>query len=565
MTIGPGLPIDGQLNWGDPLNAEILADETQITANSTNVNNHIQNIPADPHGDRAYAANLVGGLISGINQPNGLVRLGPDGKIPLGEVPVGAGLTNWIDVIPDYGVPTNGVSDCAPSINAALFTTGVTNGGGILYIGNGTFNLGSPLIIYPNTWLLCSPGAIFQRSAPITAPFSMIQNFTSTILPAGSNVIIQGGQWKVNSRSEHGTMFTFANLGNVKIQDLTIFGNPDGHSPFGRLFGCTDVTIDNVQLVGAAPTGSRGSQLFPCFQVDELNVTNCPGLPNTGYAFQPCQDITVRHCKHRGVTLSDSFGPYTAWTSFCGSVGTILSGNIHSNIIVNGCFSTGLCNGAVEVINWSNLTCTGNFFTYPQQPYCGPGGAAVSWIGITAQIATFIFDVNSPRSYNCTPQSLPSAGICVNTSVETIIAQYTIPANDWLVGSTCYRHRHSGLIRTATNSEILTIKVYLGPLGTTSDTLVETIVVTFDTQVTDVPYVVHHRGFDIDRDGHWNPCGIEHISTALSTNIKVSISNTRCLPTAGVPLFITHTAKWTTGKTNNRHETRAGCHERCNL
>lgn len=552
------LPIDGQLDWGDPLNAQIEADETQLNAASTSVNNHVQNIPPDPHGDRTYAANLVSGITTGINLPNGLVELDANGKIPLNLVPVGAGLTNWIDVVPDYGVPTNGLSDASSTLNAALFQTNI-NGGGIVYVGNGTFGLGSPLIIYPNTWLLCSPGAIFQRIAPITAPFSMIQNFNSTLLPVGSNVIIQGGQWKVNSRTESGTMFTFANLGNVKIQDLTIFGNPDGHSPFGRLFGCTDVTLDNVQLVGAAPTGSRASQHFPCFQVDELNVTNCPGLPNTGYASQPCQDITVRHCKHRGATLSDSFGPYTAWTSFCGSVGTILSGNIHSNIIVNGCFSTGLCNAAVEVINWSNLTCTGNFFTYPQNPYL------TTWTGISAQISTFIFDVNSPRSYACFPQTLPSTGICVNTVTETIIAQFSIPANDWLTGTTCYRHRHSGLIRTATSAETLTIKVYVGPLGTTADTLVETIAITFDTQVTDVPYVVHHRGFDIDRDGHWNPCGIEHISTALSTRVKITIGNTRCQPAAGAPLFITHTATWTAAKANNRHETRTGCHERCNL
>src|ERR1700740_3670764 len=208
-----GQPI-GELNWGPPLNAELTADETQITANTNNITNHVNNNPADPHGDRAYTDELVDDITTGVNQPNGFVVLGPDGKIPLGLIPVGAGLTNWVDAIPDFSVPTNGAADASVSLNAALYQTNL-NGGGIVYVGNGTFALAHPLVIYSNTWLICSPGAIFTRINLITPPFAMIQNSSASIVPGG-NIRVSGGTWNVASLSGHsGCMFSFAAANNI--------------------------------------------------------------------------------------------------------------------------------------------------------------------------------------------------------------------------------------------------------------------------------------------------------------------------------------------------------------
>jgi hypothetical protein len=550
------LPSQGQNPWGTVLNADIAADETSIATLQSGLTNHEDNVPADPHGDRAYALGLTTPITTGTNQPNGYVVLTSAGKIPLSLVPVGAGLTNWIDAVPDFNVPVNGVADASATLNAALFTASTS--GGVVYVGSGQFALASPLIIYPNTWLLCSPGAVFSRINLTTPPFSMIQNFAAGVVPQNGNIRITGGTWNIASLASSGCMFTFANADFLLIEDLGVIAYPDGHSPVGRLFGCADVTLDNIQISAAAPlTSGRGNQNLPCFQVDELNVTNLPGVPNSIYLSQECSDIRLRGCSHRVSVLSDSFGAYSAWTSFCGSKGTITSGNVHSNIVITECFGSGFAVAAVEVINWSNLTCTSNFFTYPKTAY------VATWTGVSAQLTTFIFDVNTPRSYPPT-----TATVTVSASIlETVLSQFTLPANDWIAGSTCYKSRHTGIVSTAGASVTFTLRIRVGTTGTISDTLVETIVVTLNSSITNVPYSIQHRGFDVDSAGHWNSHGLEFFCSQTTTVTEtVSLSATsRFSPTAGVQLFVSHTVQWGTGSASNTVTSVAGVHERVNL
>jgi hypothetical protein len=80
-----------------------------------------------------------------------------------------------------------------------------------------------------------------------------------------------------------------------------------------------------------------------------------------------------------------------------------------------------------------------------------------------------------------------------------------------------------------------------------------------------VPYSCEHRGFDIDRDGHWNPHGLEYRCSAFTAQFQISISNTRCLPPQGSLLYVTHTCQWNNARSDDRHETRTGCHERANI
>jgi hypothetical protein len=47
------LPVNGQSNWGTPLNQDIANDEANIANLQQSVTSHEQNTPPDPHGDRA--------------------------------------------------------------------------------------------------------------------------------------------------------------------------------------------------------------------------------------------------------------------------------------------------------------------------------------------------------------------------------------------------------------------------------------------------------------------------------------------------------------------------------
>lgn len=85
----PALPSDGSLNWGDPLNAYIV-NVVMATLNSqvSNLNAHEANSPADPHGDRAFALNLMLPITQHVNKAGGFVQLDPaTGLVPAALVP----------------------------------------------------------------------------------------------------------------------------------------------------------------------------------------------------------------------------------------------------------------------------------------------------------------------------------------------------------------------------------------------------------------------------------------------------------------------------------------------
>lgn len=574
------LPTDGQLNWGDPLNAEITADETNISTNATAIANHKNNIPADPHGDRAYANSLVSPITTGVNQPGGYVVLGSNGKLPLSIIPSGAGLTGWVDAVATYLTTeeANGTLPADSAINAAIQSLSAT--GGICYIGPGTFNLSQPLVMYANIWLLCAPGATFNRIVTSQAPAAMVQNYLATSAPSGGqvpnggNIHITGGTWNVVCPSPYasstGSAFIFANnqTGNVSgviLEDMFITAVPNGHSPAVRLFGISNVDISNVQITDAiGPTGSRSLQIYPLIQIEELNDTNWPGLPTTMYlsAFPRCSNITVRGCSLTADTLSDSEGHYSAWSSFCGSIGIIASNATHTNInVVQGNYANALAVAGVQTLNWNNLTCTGNQFTFPATAYIASWNPTTL---VSTYIGSFVFDINSPRVY------IPSTtGNCQNTTTETILSQFIIPANDWIVGTTSYRHHHSGLLWYATGT--LTLKLYIGPNGNNTDTLVETFSPTL-TSCSSVQYALHHLGFDINTQGGsftnaWAHLGWQMLSSGLNPGFQGFMANATPAVnlTSGVPLYVTTTAKWSVANTGNIIRAYSGAHERISL
>ena len=557
------LPNNGDLNWGTPLNADIEADESNISLLTTSVSEHEANVPPDPHGDRAFTSGLVTPITTGLNLPPapgvslGLVQLGANGKIPLSLVPVGAGLTNWIDAIPDFNVNTTG-APTATQINAAL-TAANANGGGIVYIGNGQFGLDQPLIIYQNTWLLCSPGAIFYRITTTTPPTAMVQNYAFNVAPIGGNIRITGGYWDVANITPTGTAFSFVNTTAVLIEDMIVVANNDGLSSVSEIFGCTNVVYDNVSVYASAPqTTGRSNQHIPCFRVEECNSSNKPSLPNSCYGNQECQNVVVRNCNltPQGIWPSDSFGAYSCFTSFCGTKGTVQNGSRHINInIVEGCYASALALAGIECNNWQNTTVTGCDFNQPQTPYL----TTIDGVAPGTPLY-FLYDINSPAVLTPNITNIT----VTNTIVETIVNQFTINANDWIPGNTCYRHHHGGFL-TCPASATLTIKIYVGILGTTGDTLTETFTITFANAHNNDPYCYHHKGFDCDSSGSWNHCGSEYFcGSSVSGHDEhfFHCGDTNPSPTKGKPVYVTHTATWDSANSNRTCLSAHGNHER---
>jgi hypothetical protein len=550
------LPIPGELDWGTQLNSEITADETTIAANGASLSNHESNIPADPHGDRAFATNLVTPITTGTNEPNGYVVLNAQGKLPLALVPVGAGLTNFVDAIPDLQLNTDG-SDVSVNLNTGIADLS-TAGGGIMWVGSGTFGLASPILMQPNVWLWCSPGAVFNRITITTPPTCMITNFNSLTPPSSGNMWVTGGTWDVATVSRTGCIMLFAGASFLNFRDMQVTGYPDGQSPIGRFYGCTDINFDNIVIDAEAPANSgRGNQVAPVFEIEELNITNIPGVPTGSYTGAECSNIHLTGCNLTAGTLSDSYGEYCAWSSFCGTTGTITGSACHSNIKVDNCVCPALAAAGIEVFNWINVVCVSNFFSYPFAPY------SATWQEIEAQVASFIFDINSPPCYTALV-----TGNVQNTSAETTVAQFLIPANDWNPGTTSYRHHFSGLL-WGNGSATLTVKLYIGPNGNNTDALVDQFTVT-PSNVSGVPFSIQNLGVDaaINPSGptyQWFSSGSLFISSGLSSSPVASVWTSTPTAVQGEAVYVTWTGKWSAASNSNIFRAYFGVHERISL
>jgi hypothetical protein len=543
------LPTNGQLNWGTPLNADIANDEANIANLQQSVASHENNTPPDPHGDRAYTSSLVTPIVTGLNQAPtltslGLVQLTANGKIPLALVPTGAGLFTFIDAVPDFNVPTNG-APAAASLNLALAAANA-QGGGIVWVGSGVFALDQPLVIYENTWLMCSPGAVFDRYVTTSAPAALLQNYSQLIPPNGGNIRVTGGYWNVAAVNATGVAFSFAHTAAVLIEDCIVVPYSDGNSPVAAFYGCSNVTMDNVSAFGAPPvTTSRNAQHQPLIRIEEINITNLPNnlIPNSVLDGTECSNIVVRACSLAAVGPgsypSDGFGVYSAWTSFLGTTGTVQTGGRHTNInLVDGNYATALATAGIQVKNWAAVTAVGGDFNYPPAPY------TLSQDGVSGVYPTsFQYDVNSPR----VAQPIVVQTV-TNTTSETTLAQFSIPANDWRAGSTAYRTSHSGNLSIGSVTNSITLKMYVGTSSNfSSDTLAHTMTIGLNASSSVVPFAIHQRGFAIDANGFWTPEGWEFTCSA-ATGGTLNNGSVRLNPAAGSTVYVTITATWVTAR-----------------
>jgi hypothetical protein len=370
------LPTNGQLNWGTPLNAEITADEATIASTLASLQNHQNNSPADPHGDRAYAAALVAPITTGTNEPPGYVTgsggyvvLNSSGQIPNNLLPSAGGTTNFYDVRnSQFGATGNGFTDDSTAINNALAAAG-TAGSGVVYIPAGTYGIGSSLYIQNGTLLLLAPGATIQRVSPVSAPTVMLRNYAPGIAAGTGNFTIMGGKWDAvgtTNQTSTNTIFSFVNAGQVIIENTILNQLANGASSYGQFFGCNNVTVYGVTLTATAPTCTRAQVLNPCFRVEQTHATNIPGLVAGDYNHQMCNGVDLINCSLTCPTSSDSNGIFSAWHSLCGTIGYIDSASLfHQNILVNICNATAFANTGIYGYNWNNVVYTGCNFNNP--------------------------------------------------------------------------------------------------------------------------------------------------------------------------------------------------------
>lgn len=442
------LPSQGDQNWAAPLN-DYIVNTVGAEADSAHSLIVTHESSVDPHGDRAFASGLVTSITSNYGIPNGVAQLGGDGRLKSTQSPPGGGVTNFYDVILDFGAVGNGTHDDAAAMNAAL-AAAAGAGGGEVWVPSGVFAVGASLVIGANTWLHLSPGAKIVRIANPTPPSTMLANYTTSTLPALGNIHVSGGQWDALNSSivQACNVFSFFNAGFCLVEQTKING-PENSSGI-LLAGVTALNVDSVQFSGVAPTHSRGfNASTACIRIEPSNSSVVAGLLPGAYSGLGCSLVSVTRCIQVAATTTDGSGPFTKYNYL---LATYVTGVTHSNIVAAFNYGNGFALNSLNPSSWSTVTVVGNQFTNSgtsinitgitnlQATSNSPGtGAIISgWTALSLQNGWGPINGEMQPSYRVTPSGdTEIAGVMSGGSANsnTIIA--TLPAGFYNTSTGC--------------------------------------------------------------------------------------------------------------------------------
>jgi hypothetical protein len=339
------LPQDGQINWGDPLNTAITQVDNDAINAQTTINTHTANVPLDPHGDRAFSQALFAPVTTGTNLPNGYVKLDGNGHIPaslISGTSAGGMYTGIFDAVGLFGMSTSS-SDASGALQNALNAAN-SAGGGIVYVGPGTFSLANYVVIGNNTWLLLSEGTVLQRVQGATNPPYLVSNiqFGTSGTPSTSFKISGGKLDAVGSQglSSACTPIFVVQASKIEIRDVWI--NNVFNNPAIELNGCSIARIDFVHFTG---TGSNSFQpTKPAIRINSTETGTSPtGLANSLYNGSICQTIKITDCD-TGPIPGTTFGTYG---EFCGT--DLVPVHHSKDIIITACSTRYSSNNFVPI------------------------------------------------------------------------------------------------------------------------------------------------------------------------------------------------------------------------
>lgn len=331
------LPVNGQTAWGDLLNAAVNQSDNDALQAQTSLSNHAANSPADPHGDRSYAQGLVSPITSGVNLANGYVKLNSSGTVPpaliTGSGGPGGMYTAIFDAVATYGM-VSGNSDSSAACQNACNAAG-SAGGGIVWIGPGTFSFNNYVVIPTGVWVMMSEGTTINRIAGGTTPKYLFTNveFGTNNTPS-TNIKITGGRLNAvgpaGLSSQCTPIFIIQSTRTV-IDDVFIYGVYSNVAI--ELNGCTDAYISRCTFDGVNKATSS-SFITPAIRINISNTSTTPtGLLNTLYNQSVCNSITVVGCVINN-KLPGEFGPFGTLVA---SDLTVNGQALHENITVTGC------------------------------------------------------------------------------------------------------------------------------------------------------------------------------------------------------------------------------------
>ena len=170
---------------------------------------------------------------------------------------------------------------------------------------------------------------------------------------ACENVTINGGVWKNAVNKSVNTMFRFCHATNVKLENMDIKLNYQGHGI--EFIACKECEVVGCKVVAVNKSTKKSNSVEEAIQIDIATPQTAPGVykANGNAKFlkgQTCQDITVKNC-----VISGSRG-------LCCNAATNKS-NIHKNIVIQGNTITGYTAEGLMLLNTAGVTVKNNTVT----------------------------------------------------------------------------------------------------------------------------------------------------------------------------------------------------------
>jgi hypothetical protein len=266
-------------------------------------------------------------------------------------LPNGSGLSNYYDVKSNYGALGNGSSDDSAALQAALSDCAAA-GGGEVWVADGTYAIGSQLVIGAGTWLHLSPGATIKRIIPVagSAPSVMISNVSfanGTAVPAAGNILISGGKWDAvgNGLTSACTPILIVRAAFATV--MQTFFNGVAANPLVELNGSTYVTVRDCVFGGTGLTSSGG--IVPAVRLNSTSTsTTLAGMAPGAYNNAICSNILVEACAQ----VATSGQPST--NRLLGS--DLFAGFTHNIVTVTACSTAGSPFDAVPPVSFGHVT-----------------------------------------------------------------------------------------------------------------------------------------------------------------------------------------------------------------
>ena len=173
---------------------------------------------------------------------------------------------------------------------------------------------------------------------------------------ACKNVTISGGVWKNAVNKKLNSMFRFCHATNIKLKNMNIELNYQGHGI--ELIACKQCEVIGCKVVAENKSTKKSDSVEEAIQIDIATPKTAPGIYKNGNGKmlkgQTCQDITVKNC-----IISGSRG-------LCCNAATTepkFKNNIHKNIVIQGNTITGCISEGLTLLNTAGVTVKNNIIT----------------------------------------------------------------------------------------------------------------------------------------------------------------------------------------------------------